>query len=214
MFFCQSFPFTFSTINLFLFIQPFIDPDSIRCIIRRHSCYRSIFIIICLLGAIIVGFALLYPFLVAEEFNYFFSFYLILIIGANSFVENMFSIKYKILLQADQKYYIQTIVTLIAYLLSNLFAIVLIVCGSGIHIVRLGTLLGLMTTPFFLKFYVDRHYTINWKQKEDNSAIKSRWDAFAQQLASIFNSNIATILITFLFPLKEVSVYTVYHMWF
>ncbi len=165
-----------------------------------------------LLGAVIAGFALLYPLLVADEFGYLFSFSLILIIGASSFVENMFSIKYKILLQADQKYYIQTIVTLIAYVLSNLFSVVLIVSGFGIHIVKIGSLIGLTTTPFLLKLYVDRHYTINWKQKEDNSAVKSRWDAFAQQLASIFNSNIATILITFLFPLKEVSVYTVYQM--
>ena len=74
-----------------------------------------------LLAAIIFGFALLYPFLVVDEFGYLFSFSLILIVGAASWVENMFSIKYKILLQADQKYYIITIVTVIAYVLSNIF---------------------------------------------------------------------------------------------
>lgn len=165
-----------------------------------------------LLAGIIAVFSLLYPLLVLDEFDYLFSASLILIIGAASWVENMFSVKYKVLLQADQKTYIQTIVTLIAYVLSNVFSIILMVAGCGIHVVRLGMLLGLMTTPFMLKLYVDRHYTIDWKQPANNVAIKSRWDAFAQQIATIANNNISTILMTFLFPLKEISVYTVYHM--
>lgn len=165
-----------------------------------------------LLAAIIVGFALLYPLLVLDEFDYFFSLSLILIIGAASWVENMFSIKYKILLQADQKYYVVTVVTIVAYVLSNLFAIALMVLGFGIHIVRVGMLLGLMTTPFMLKIYVDRHYDIDWRHEENKVAIKSRWDAFAQQIATVANNNVSTILMTFLFPLREISVYTVYHM--
>ena len=165
-----------------------------------------------LLAGIIVAFALLYPLLVLDEFDYLFSASLILIIGAASWVENMFSIKYKILLQADQKTYVQTIVILIAYVLSNVFMIVLMVAGCGIHLVRFGGLLGFTTTPFMLKLYVDRHYTIDWKQPANNVAIKSRWDAFAQQLATVANNNIPTVLMTFLFPLKEISVYTVYHM--
>ena len=165
-----------------------------------------------LLAGIIVVFSLLYPLLVLDEFDYLFSASLILIIGAASWVENMFSVKYKVLLQADQKTYIQTLVTMIAYVLSNVFAIVLMVSGCNIHIVRTGMLLGLMTTPFMLKLYVDRNYTIDWKQPANDMAIKSRWDAFAQQIATIANNNMPTVLMTFLFPLKEISVYTVYHM--
>lgn len=165
-----------------------------------------------LLAGIIVVFALLYPLLVIDEFSYWFSFTLILIVGAASWVENMFSIKYKILLQADQKHYVQTFVMLTAHILSNALAVVLIVAGFNIHIVRLGMLLGLMTTPFMLKIYVNRHYTIDWTQPPNNVAIKSRWDAFAQQAAMIANNNIPTIMITLLLPLKEVSVYTVYQM--
>ena len=165
-----------------------------------------------LLAGIIVAFALLYPLLVLDEFNYLFSATLILIVGASSWVENMFSIKYKILLQADQKTYIQTVVIMIAYVLSNVLAIVLMVAKCNIHIVRFGMLLGHMSTPFLLKLYVDRHYDIDWKVPANNVAIKSRWDAFAQQIATVANNNIPTILMTFLFPLKEISVYTVYHM--
>ena len=165
-----------------------------------------------LLAVCIVGFAAAYPLIVADEFNYWFSFSLVLIIGASSFVENMFSIKYKILLQADQKYYVQTIFAVIAQVLSTVFSLLLIVSGAGIHLVKLGAVVGMMTTPFMLKIYVDRHYTIDWKAQADTVAIKSRWDAFAQQLANIMNNNVATIVMTFFVSLSEISVYSVYYM--
>ena len=166
-----------------------------------------------LLAGIIAAFALLYPLLVLDEFHYLFSASLILIMGTASWVENMFSIKYKVLLQADQKTYIQTLATLIAYILGNVIAIGLMLAGcQSIHIVRFGIMLGHLSTPFMLKWYVDRHYTIDWNVPANDVAIKSRWDAFAQQISAIANNNIPTILMTFLFPLKELSVYTVYHM--
>lgn len=165
-----------------------------------------------LLAALILGLAALYPLAVLDEFPYWFSFALVLLIGISTFVENMFSIKYKILLESDQKYYIPTLFTVVARVLSTVFSIVLILAGSGIHVVKLGAALGMMSTPFLLKLYVDRHYKIDWKAPADNVAIKSRWDAFAQQLATIVNYNVPTIIMTLLLPLKELSVYTVYYM--
>ena len=156
-----------------------------------------------LLAGIIVAFSVIYPLLVQDEFDYLFSVSLILIIGAASWAENMFSVKYKVLLQADQKTYIQTFAAVIAYILSNAIAIILMVAGCrSIHIVRLGMLMGLLTTPLMLKKYVDRHYAIDWSQPANNVAVESRWDAFAQQIATIANNNISTIIMTFLFPMK------------
>ncbi len=165
-----------------------------------------------LLAGLILGFSLLYPLVVLDEFPYGFSALLVILIGISSFVENMFSIKYKILLQADQKYYVQTIFAVIAQILSTAISIGLIYMNCGIHLVKLGAALGMMSTPFLLKFYVNRNYKINWKAQSDNMAIKSRWDAFAQQLAAIMNNNVPTIIMTLLLKLNEVSVYTVYYM--
>lgn len=165
-----------------------------------------------LLIVFILGFAFIYPLIVADEFSYWSTFLLVIVIGASSFVENMFSIKYKILLQADQKYYIQTITTVIAHILSTAFSVLLMFLGFGIHFVRVGTVLGFMTTPFMLKLYVDKHYNIDWKAEPDDRAIKTRWDAFVQQLATVVNNNIATIVITVMLPPKEMSVYAMYNM--
>lgn len=165
-----------------------------------------------MLAGLILGFAALYPLAVTDEFPYWFSFFLVLFVGISTFVENMFSIKYKILLQADQKYYIQTFFAIVAQALSTALSVVLVLLGFGIHVVKLGAALGMMSTPFLLKLYVDRHYRIDWKAPPDTVAIKSRWDAFAQQLAAIVNNNVPTIIMTLLLPLKEISVYSVYYM--
>lgn len=165
-----------------------------------------------LLIAFILGFAFLYPLAVLDEFNYWFSFWLVVIIGISTFVENMFSIKYKILLQADQKYYIQTIFAIIAQILSTIFSIVLIWTECNIHMVKLGAAIGLMSTPILLKIYVNKNYNIDWTAPADNIALNARWDAFAQQLATIVNNNVPTVIMTLMLPLKEISVYSVYYM--
>lgn len=164
-----------------------------------------------LAGGILV-FALVYPFTVLDEFDYFFSFSLVIIIGISAFAENMFSIKYKILLQADQKYYIQIGAAIIAQVLATVISIVLIYMGQSIHVVKLGAALGQLSTPLLLNFYVKKKYTINWKAPANNTALKQRWDAFAHQLAVIINNNVDVVILTFVCTLSEVSVYTVYYM--
>ena len=165
-----------------------------------------------ILALLILGFALIYPFAVQEEFDYFFSFTLILIIGLSTFMENMFSVKYKILLQADQKYYIQTICTIVTQVLSTVVSVVLIVTGNTIHIVRLGAALAFATTPLMLNWYVKKNYDIDWSAKTNRVALKQRWDAFAHQLATIANNNVGVMLMSVMLTMKDVSIYSVYYM--
>ena len=165
-----------------------------------------------ILAVLILGFALLYPLAVIDEFDYLFSFSLVLIIGISAFAENMFSVKYKILLQADQKYYIQTMAVIATQLLSTIVSIGLINLNFSIHFVRLGGALSYLLTPLFLYEYVRKNYRINWKAKADNVALKQRWNAFALQLATIVNNNVDTVIMTLMVSLKEISVYTVYYM--
>ena len=165
-----------------------------------------------ILIAFILAFAIIYPFIVLDEFNYFFSFSLILIIGMSTFIENMFSIKYKVLLQADQKYYIQTLAAIIAQVLSTAVSVIIILLEGNIHLVKIGATLAFLSAPLFLTFYVKRHYNINWKAQANNLALKQRWDAFAHQLAIIINNNVDRIIITLFCSMMEVSVYTVYFM--
>lgn len=168
------------------------------------------------IGLIIAGgvlaFSLVYPFIVIDEYEWWYSFLMVLILGAATFAENFFGIKNMLLLQADQKMYIQNLTSTAAYLGSFLISVLFINLGFDMIIVKLGTLGTFLLKPLLLELYVKKNYNINMKVAPDNLALKNRWDAFAQQLAIIINGNIDIILITVLSALGNVSVYTVHCM--
>jgi O-antigen/teichoic acid export membrane protein len=160
----------------------------------------------------VIAFSFIYPFMVVDEYAWWYSCLMVLVLGAGTFAENFFGIKNMLLLQADQKMYIQNIAGIIAYLGSFLISVVLILCQCDMLVVKVGTLFTFLLKPLFLEIYVRKHYKINMKVPPNNLALKNRWHAFAQQLAIIINGNIDVVLITMFSVLGEVSVYTVHCM--
>ncbi len=162
-------------------------------------------------GAVFV-FALLYPFLVEDEFDYFFSFTLVLILGIGTFVQYYFGFTYQALLEADQKYYI-TMISGIAIVVANtVIAAILIGLGCSIHVVKLGSAAAFCLNPLIFNLYVRKHYNINRKVTPNKAALKQRWDAFGQSLAAFVHNNTDIVVLTFLSTVYEISVYTVYYM--
>jgi len=174
---------------------------------RRHM--RKIGAI---LGIGILAFAAIYPVLVGDEYDWFFAFTMVLLIGISTFTDNFFGITCKILLQADQKYYIQIGINALATLASSIISVVLILSGYTIQIVKLGAAVGGILNPLLLNLYVKKHYQIDWEEAPNDKVIRSRWDAFFHQVATIINSNIDLTLLTVFVSLREVSVYTVHFM--
>ncbi|MCM1046659.1 MAG: polysaccharide biosynthesis C-terminal domain-containing protein [Candidatus Gastranaerophilales bacterium] len=165
-----------------------------------------------IVGGAILAFAVIYPFWVRDEYNTFSAFLMVLIIGAGTFADNFFGIKYKIFLQANQKFYVEIGVSAFANILSTIVSVVLIRGGFSFEIAKLGAAAAALVNPIMLSVYVRRHYTIDWHAKADYSALKQRWDAFFHQVATTVNGNIDLVLITWMLTLKEVSVYTVHYM--
>lgn len=167
-------------------------------------------------GLIIAGgvlaFSFIYPLMVADEYAWWYSCLMVIVLGCATFAENFFGIKNMLLLQADQKMYIQNIASMIAYLASFGISVILILCNCDMLIVKVGTLFTFLLKPLFLEIYVKKNYKLNMKVPPNNLALKNRWDAFAQQLAIIINGNIDVVLITMFSALGEVSVYTVHCM--
>ncbi len=162
-------------------------------------------------GALIV-FACLYPFVVKANFDWIFSASLVLIIGSSTFIDNYFGISYQMLLMADQRQYINTLLQILTTILNTIVAALLIKSGAGIHAVKLGSAFVFFLRPFFLYYYVQRKYEINKAAPADNSAISQRWDAFAQQVAAFVNNNTDVMVLTMFCDIKEVSVYSVYYL--
>jgi len=160
----------------------------------------------------LIAFACIYPFMIRDQFDWLFSATLVLIIGFSTFAQNYFGITYQMLIQADQRQYIYSIITIITTILNTVVAAALILYGFGIHIVKLGSTIVFTLNPIVLNLYVKKRYKLNSQIAPDNTAISQRWDAFAQQAAAFVNNNTDVIVLTAFSNLKEVSVYTVYYM--
>lgn len=186
------------------------DNEQISRIMRATEIFmRKIAFIF--LGFLVV-FACIYPF-VTDEFTWSFVFWLVLILGIDSFFNYCFGISYQILLMADQKEYIYSIIRIVSTVFTAAVSVVLLNLDFGIHIVKLGAALSALLSPFALFFYCRRHYSINPKATPDNIAINQRWTAFVHQIANYVHSNASVVTLTlFSGDIKLVSVYGVYSM--
>ena len=155
-------------------------------------------------------FAAVYPLLVKEEFDWLFSFTLVLILGVSTIIQYYFGITNQFLLHADQRLYVSNIWNTVSVILNALLSVLLIRAGVDIRLVKLGSAAAFSITPIMLYFYVRQRYAFKKKVTPDFGAIQQRWDAFAHQLAAFIHSNTDVVLLTLFANLMQVSVYTVY----
>lgn len=163
-------------------------------------------------GLYIAILAVVYPFVAKGEYSWWYIFTLTFIIGSSTFIDNLVGVKYKILLQADQKYYIEILCVVASKIVSLIVSVMLIKLGFSVHTVKIGAALSLLLNPILITIYAKKTYNIDFSIKADSSVIGQRWDAFAQQMAIIVNSNVGLTMLSLLVNLKEISVYTVHYM--
>ncbi len=162
-------------------------------------------------GSILV-FACVYP-LIVNEFEWLFTFILVLILGIDSFCNYYFGITYQILLIADQREYIFSTIKIITTILTGAMTVLFIQLGCGIHLVKLAAALAGLFSPLMLHIYVRRRYRIDNKAKPDFVAINQRWNVFIHQIANYVHSNTDVLLLTLLAgDIKIISVYMVYSL--
>ncbi|MBR2722394.1 MAG: polysaccharide biosynthesis C-terminal domain-containing protein [Clostridia bacterium] len=186
------------------------DEDEISSIMAATE--RHMNKVAAIIAIAILVFACIYPFFVIDEYAWLYAFTMVLVIGSGTLVENLFGIKCQILLQADQKYHIATLISVVGHIFVTLVSAVIIVCGGNMHVVKIGAVVAAFIKPLLLNMYVKRHYNINWKAKPDEKAIGQRWNAFFQQVASVMNENVSLVILTVMQPLASISVYTVHSM--
>lgn len=170
---------------------------------------RKIALIFC--GALLV-FAAAYPLLVKEEFDWFFSFSLVLILGISTVVQYYFGITNQFLLHTDQRLYISNLWQTASVILNTILTVLLIRAGCGIHLAKLGSAVAYSLAPIMLFHYVRRRYGLRQDVAPDYGALQQRWDAFAHQLAAFVHSNTDIMVLTVFSNLRQVSVYSVYSM--
>lgn len=191
--------------------KPLADNDfrAISCVAKTTERFMRKVAFIFLGG--IVFFALVFPFTI-HEFDWLFTSSLVIILSISTFGQYYFGLTYQMVLQADQKNYIISLMSIASTVLNTIISVILINTGCSIHTVKLGSALVFLIPPMFYSFYVRRHYHIDRMVEPNNNLISQRWDAFAHQIANFVNSNTDVMLITLFLGVTEVSVYSVYYM--
>lgn len=186
------------------------NTDQISAIVNATEIFTRKVALIFL--GIVVSFSFLYPYFVRDEFEWWFSALLVIIISIGTFIQYFFGFAYQMVFQADQRQYITAIFNIVSIVLNTIFAVVLINLGLGIHVVKLGSAVAFSITPLALNILAKKQYHLDRKIPPDFSLLSQRWDAFSHQLAVFIHNNTDIVLLTIFTNTKEISVYTVYYM--
>lgn len=154
--------------------------------------------------------AVLFPYIVREDFNWAYVATLILILGTSTFIQYYFGITHQTVIQADQKKYIPALLNSLSLFVNMMLTVILIKVGATIHIVKIVSTLAFAIRPIVLYFLVTRNYRLDKKAKPNTEILKQRWDGLAQHIAFFIHKNTDVVVLTILVNVKEVSVYSVY----
>lgn len=136
---------------------------------------------------------------------------LLLIVSASTLAQYLFGMTYQLLLNADQKSYVQLILQIVTIALNTLFSVILMRLGCSVHIVKLTTAALYVLRPLLQLLYVRRHYRINRRVELVGEPIKQKWNGFSQHLAAVVCQNVDIAVLTVFSTLENVSVYSVYY---
>ena len=165
-------------------------------------------------GTILIAYslclAIVYPILFKMDFWY--VFFLTLILSMNLLVQYMFSITLRTLLNADKKLYIVSITQIISTVLNTIWAYVSVKIYPSIHLLKLISGLLFLIQPVIYGHYVKKYYAIDWSAKADNQLLKQRWNGFAINLAAFIHNSTDVSILTFFTNLATVSIYNVYSL--
>lgn len=168
------------------------------------------------LAQILLGYVLIlvavYPLIANQSFGYLYTATLIAAISISSFAQYYFGIINSLLLNADQRGYIQYNAQTITVVLNTAVCVFMIKLGGSVQLVKLTTSLIYLARPLALRIYVNRRYRIDWKIQYDKEPIQQKWNGVAQHIAAVVLDGTDTIVLTLLSTLSNVSIYSVYFM--
>lgn len=163
-------------------------------------------------GMLFAGYTLLvaitYP--IAFNLSIPYVFFLTVILSMALFIQYMFSLSLKTLLNADKKGYIVSFVQILITVGNVILVYGSVYIYPSIHFMKFISGLLYIIQPIIFGRYVRSNYPINWKAPADDSLIKERWNGFAINIAYFIHSSTDITLLTLFANLSTVSVYSVY----
>lgn len=161
----------------------------------------------------IVALMILFPSIVeGNSVNYLDTVFLIFALSINKFSQYYFGIVNELLLNADQKSYIQLLSEIVVVLFNLLTSIVLIGSGFSLPFVKLISGLVFLLRPIYLNYYVNRNYDLNIDTDIEEHSLPQKWNGVGQHIAYSVQNSTDIVLLTIFSTLENISIYSVYNM--
>lgn len=158
-------------------------------------------------------FSAVYPFLINSDIPNISIILIIICNGVDSVMGFFVQRKYFLLLQAEGKGYIESLLVTLANVLKNIMKIVLIVCGFDVVAVQIVAVFISLLLIICLVIYIKRNYKwIDLKVEPDYASISQSKNVLVHQFSALVFNNTDTIILTVFCGLMVVSVYSMYAM--
>lgn len=159
--------------------------------------------------------AAVYPFFVESGYSMLTVFAVIAFSGMGGAVNYYFQGKFKVLLLAEGKSYIESSVVTIGNIVNSLVRIVLLLQGVSIVTVQFSYFVIVILQIVAYQIYIRRHYHwLDLKAKPDYAAIGQKNSVLIHELSYLIFRNTDVLILTLFTNLKVVSVYVLYNMIF
>lgn len=145
-----------------------------------------------------------------NDFDWLFSFILVIVIALSSIAQYYFGVTYNVLLQADQKTYVTTTLNLLTTAFNTAVACALAFSNVNIIILKLAWCGGHVLRLTFLNIYIKRNYKLT-HYSHNKDLLPQKWDGLGQHIAYFLHINTDIVILTLFVNLKEVSVYSIYN---
>lgn len=154
----------------------------------------------------------LLPSAISSEHSPFFIVGLILSMSISQFAQYFIGNSHQVLLNADQRSYVQLGINGITLFISTLLSIVLMFLGSSIQVVKLCSAIIYLLRPLAMMFYVRTHYSINRHILPTADAVPQKANGIIQHISYTIYENTDIIILTFCSSLSNVSIYSIYSL--
>lgn len=164
----------------------------------------------------VIGISIIYPLTITTTIPIWKVFLLCILHGVGGVINFWVQGKYMVLLQAEGKKYLMSIVTMVIYVSNNILKLVLLNHGYDVIMVHLGGFgISLLQMVFYLVYIRKNYRWLDLTVKPNMAALSQSNAVFVQQITGMICSNTDILLLTYIAKnLKMVSVYNVYLMIF
>lgn len=192
--------------------KPLADKDNesiSKVLVSANNFFRKLAQILLIYVVVLI---VVYPRIDNQNFGYLYTATIIIAISISSFFQYYFGIVNSLLLNADQRGYIQYNAQTVTTILNTIVCVTMIEIGGSVQLVKLVSSLIYLTRPVVLNLYVKRNYKIDWKISYKDEPIKQKWNGVAQHIAAVVLDGTDTIVLTLFSTLSNVSIYSIYFM--